>query len=111
MISLEAYRSCIGSFAFVPQRNIKSVTKHYVVGTTMSSNGVRRLLKPAPFLALFTFLLYAYPKTKLIEELKVNVFSFPLNHVFVLRNPYTLYPQKNLSSEAFLLYMKTNFTL
>ena len=85
MISLEAYRSCIGSFAFAAQQSLKSIVKTYVVGTTLSTHGVSCLLKPVPFLALFIFLTYAYPKTQLTEESKVNV-SIPLNHIFAFKN-------------------------
>ena len=110
MISLEAYRSCIGSFAFSAQLNLKSITKTYVIDSIMSTRGVSRLLKPAPFLALFVFFTYAYPKTKFMEELKVNT-CIPLNYVFAFKNMFIAYPQSHLTSELFLSYLKTNYTL
>ena len=110
MISIEAYRICIGMFAFVAQRNLKSIMKTYVIGSDLSSYGLSRLLKPSPFIALFLFLNFAFPKSQNIAKCKASNFRL-LNDVYALKNNFIEYPQKHSSSELFLSYLKANHTL
>ena len=110
MISIEAYRACIGSFAFVTQRNLKSIMKTYVIGSDLSSHGLCRLLKPTPFIALFLFLTFAFPQSHNIANCKAGNFHL-LNDVYALKNSFVEYPQKHSSPELFLSYLKSNCTL
>ena len=110
MISIEAYRVCIGSFAYVTQINLRSITKRYVVGSDLSSHGLSRLLKPTRFIALFLFLTFAFPESQNIIKQKESNVSL-LNDVYALKNSFSEYPVKHSSPELFLSYLKTNYTL
>ena len=107
MISIESYRACVGSFAFTAQRSLKSIAKSLVVGTVLSSCGLSRLLKPAPFIALFTFLTFAFPKSYNIEKIPKSLSV--LNIIIVSKNGLFV-PYPNLRDPT-LIYLKVNYTL
>ena len=56
MISLDAYRVSIGNFNGTRQLDLRSIYRHLVLHSCISSKGLSRILKPAPF--LFAALLY-----------------------------------------------------
>ena len=109
MISIEAYRSCIGSFAYTAQRNLKSIAKSLFIGSFLSSHGLSRILKPAPFVALFVFLTFAFPKSQSLDKPKI-VKTCTLTFVFAFKNNHIEYPYDFLH-KLFLSYLKINFTL
>ena len=109
MISIEAYRSCIGSFAYTAQRNLKSIAKSLFIGSSLSSHGLSRILKPAPFVALFVFLTFAFPKSQSLDKPKI-VKTCTLTFVFAFKNNHIEYPY-DVSRELFLSYLKIDFTL
>ena len=110
MISIEAYRACIGSFANVTQINLRSITKRYVIVSDLSSHGLSRLLKPTPFIALFLFLTFAFPESQnIVKQREGNVGL--LNDIYALKNSFNEYPLKHSSPELSLSYLKTNYTL
>ena len=111
MISIEAYRSCIGNFAFTSQKDLKSIWKKIIIGSYLESNGLKRLLKPAPFIALFFFLTFAFPKSYEVLKPKPMITVPPLTHVYSLKyGKFSEYPKQNIC-ELSLPYLKMNFTL
>ena len=112
MISIESYRACIGTFAFTAQRNLRYIAKSLVVGTTLSSYGLSRILKPAPFVALLTFLTFAFPQSYKIVKASpqsqsvLNILSVTKNGLFV---PYPVISNK--SRDPTIIFFKVNFTL
>ena len=82
MVSIEAYRSRVGSFAYSAQRDLKSITKNLIIGTLLTSYGLSRILKPAPCVALFLFLTFAFPKAYQIDEPKVNKKRIKCDDIF-----------------------------
>ena len=56
MISIEAYRSSIGNFNGTRQYDLRSIYRHLVVNSSISSTGVSRLLKPIPFLTIVLYI-------------------------------------------------------
>ena len=55
MISIEAYRISIGNFNGTRQYDLRSIYRHLIVGTSIRSRGMSRVLKPLPFLAIILF--------------------------------------------------------
>ena len=108
MISVEAYRVSVGSFAFTAQRNLKAIAKHLKVDSVFSRNGLSCILKPAPFIALFTFLTFAFPKS--YET--INNFHHLLPFLSVSKNGlFRGYPVMYNLSDPHLLFLKVNYTL
>ena len=108
MISIESYRACTGSFAFTAQRNVKSVSKSIVVGSTLSSEGFSHLLRPVRFLALFTFLFFAIPKSN-----EITYFYTPLDFLHFSRSGVFV-PYPNIlycTQDPSYIFLKTNYTL
>ena len=56
MISLEAYRLSIGSFDGTRQLSLKPIYRHLLIGSSISSTGLHRILKPVPFIATALYL-------------------------------------------------------
>ena len=109
MISIESYRSHIGSFNFTAQKSVRYVAKSIVVGTVLTSNGLAHLIKPVPFFSLFMFLTFACPKSY-----EINSFhqSLPvLNFLSVSKNGlFVLYPSHYLRDPS-VIFLKVNYTL
>ena len=105
MISIDAYRISIGNFAICSQKGLKSIWKTMKLGSFLESNGLRQLLKPAPFIALFVFLTFAFPKA--YETIKPNqLFTVPpLNHVYALRNGFFV----EYRNQTLLFFIKCDF--
>ena len=111
MISIEAYRMCIGKFAFTAQQSLKSITKSVTIGSVFTNNGLSRLLKPAPFIALFVFLTFAFPKSyQKILDTKSRHSSLTFHHFY--RNGLFLpYPAMENVSDQSLIFINVNYTL
>ena len=69
MISIDVYRTRIGTFSATAQKNFSAVAKSLIIGTVLSSRGFTKLLKPIPFIAFVVYLTYAYPKSYEIVQL------------------------------------------
>ena len=109
MISIESYRALIGGFAYTAQRNVKSISKSIFIGSKFSKNAFSRLLKPVRFIALFTLLFFAIPKSYETVEIQtpLELMHFSKNGMFVQ------YPNNagyNLQ-EPILITFKFNYTL
>ena len=61
MITIEAYRVCIGSFAFSAHRNVSSVAKSINVGSYITTDSFAKLLKPARIVAFLMLIFFAIP--------------------------------------------------
>eukprot|EP00111_Clytia_hemisphaerica_P020469 TCONS_00060303-protein len=109
MISIESYRALIGGFAYTAQRNVKSISKSIFIGSKFSKNAFSRLLKPVRFIALFTLLFFAIPKSYETVEIQT-----PLDLMHFSRNgTFVQYPNSagyNLP-EPVLITFKVNYTL
>ena len=108
MISLESYRAIIGSFAFTAQRNVKCISKSIIVGSKLSSKGFSQLLRSVRFLALFTFLFFAIPKSN-----EITYFYTPLDFLHFSRSGvFVLYPNTLYSfQDPNCIFLRTNYTL
>ncbi len=108
MISIALYRARIGSFAFTAQRNVKCIAKSIVVGSDLSNNALLKLLRPVRFIALFTLLCFAIPKSFELTE-----FYTPLDFLNLSRNGiFVQYPNGvNKSGDPNLIFLKVNYTL
>ena len=107
MISIEAYRSCIGSFAFAAQRNVKSISKSIIVGSNLTSTAFSKLLKPLRFVTLFTLLFFAIPKS--YEQ---TYFQTPLDFLHLTKNGvFVQYPNATHLADPNLSFFKVNYTL
>eukprot|EP00111_Clytia_hemisphaerica_P012253 TCONS_00035977-protein len=105
MISVALYRARIGSFAFTAQRNVKCVAKSIIVGSNLSNNVFSKLFKPVRFIALFTLLCFAIPKSFELTELYT-----PLDFLYLSRNGiFVQYP--NVAGDPNLTFFKVNYTL
>ena len=108
MISIEAYRSCIGSFAFTAQRNVKSISKSILIGSNLSNTSFSKLLKPVRFVALFTLLFFAIPKS--YEQ---TYFQTPLDFLHLTKSGiFIQYPiVAHHVGDPNLIFLKVNYTL
>ena len=108
MISIESYRASIGGFAFTAQRNVKSISKSIFVGSKFSKDAFSRLLRPVRFIALFTLLVFAIPKS--YETIEIQT---PLDFVHFSKNGmFVLYPNVGYNlPEPVLITFKVNYTL
>ena len=108
MISIALYRARVGSFAFTAQRNLKCIAKSIVVGSDLSNNALLKLLRPVRFIALFTLLCFAIPKSFELTE-----FYTPLDFLNLSRNGiFVQYPNAVYKSgDPNLIFLKVNYTL
>ena len=106
MISIEAYRACIGSFAFTAQRNVKSISKSISIGSRLSKNAFSQFLRPVRFIALFTLLVFAIPKSFQMIEIQT-----PLDFLHFSKNGmFSQYPNGGLNlPEQLLITFKVNY--
>jgi len=105
MISIESYRTYIKNFAFTAQKNVKSISKSIAVGSNLSSKGFSQLLKPVRFLALFTFLFFAIPKSNEMTYIytpldflhfsRSGVFVPYLNMMYCFQDPNYIFLKNN----------------
>ena len=112
MISIDSYRACIGNFAFAAQRSVTYIAKSLVVGTVLSSNGLARLFRPAPFVTMFVFLTFGFPKSFESIDKTIQSSILVLNFPNVSRNGlFVPYPfMCNLHDPA-IIFIKVNYTL
>ena len=113
MISIDSYRASIGNFAFTAQQSLAHIAKSLVVGTVLSSNGLARLLRPAPFIALFIFFTFAFPKSFEIVD-RTSQSSIPvLNFPSLSRNGlFVPYPSTICDlSDPLVIFITVNCTL
>eukprot|EP00111_Clytia_hemisphaerica_P012168 TCONS_00035743-protein len=105
MISVALYRARIGSLAFTAQRNVKCVAKSIIVGSDLSNNAFSKLFEPVRFIALFTLLCFAIPKSFELTKLYT-----PLEFLNLSRNGiFVQYP--NVAGDPNLNFFKVNYTL
>ena len=55
MISIEAYRISIGNFNGTRQFDLRSIYRHLILNSSISSRSMSRILKPLPFLAIILY--------------------------------------------------------
>uniref|UniRef100_A0A7M5UVQ2 Uncharacterized protein n=1 Tax=Clytia hemisphaerica TaxID=252671 RepID=A0A7M5UVQ2_9CNID len=108
MISIEAYRACIGSFAFTAQRNVKGVCKSIVIDSFLCNNAIFQIFRPMRFVALLFFLFVAIPKSY-----EITFFETPLVFLHLSRNGmFVPYPNVTYGLiDSNLIFMKVNYTL
>ena len=59
MISPQQFRISIGVFNSKSQTALKYLIRHMKLGSTISSQGLKRILKPAPFCFVLSYMILA----------------------------------------------------
>ena len=108
MISIESYRARVGSFAFSAQNNVKCIAKSISVGSKVTNDGFSRLFRPVRFIAIFTLLFFAIPKS--YEE---TFFQTPVAFLHLSKNGlFVPYPNVVHSLQDLnLIFLNVNYTL
>ena len=108
MITIQAYRVCIGSFAFSAHRNVSSIAKSISVGSYITTDSFAKLLKPVRIVAFLMLIFFAIPMSY-----EVTFVQTPLEFLHLSRyGIFVKYPNMSYNSgEPSLIFSKVNYTL
>ena len=109
MITIQAYRVCIGSFAFSAHRNVSSIAKSINIGSYITTDSFAKLLKPVRIVVFLMLIFFAIPMSY-----EVTFVQTPLEFLHLSRygTIFVKYPNMSYNlGEPSLIFLEVDYTL